>query len=414
MINVIRHWFVTQAEYGLDDLPEQERSGRYAFNLTTLIGGLATIPYAICYSLVGAPMLTVAVAPLALSIFAPRVIAWINPFPALLLFGSLMIACFLFATYLTGAESGLYLFMLNGLLSLALQQASLNRFQIIGLATTVLVAIGAAYLMFPEPSGLLDVGENFNRYVFFSTLIVLTLQIYAILYSMSRRVTRAEAALAAEHARSEALLQNLLPDNIATRLKDRPGEVIADGLPAVTLLFADIVDFTPRSARMAPEALIGWLNRIFSAFDVLTAERGLEKIKTIGDAYMVAAGLPVARKDHAEVIADMALAIQAKVAELSEELGEPIQLRIGIHSGPAIAGVIGTSKVFYDVWGDTVNTASRMESHGEPGRIQVTAASRALLEHTYAFEHRGPVEIKGIGPIETWWLTGRRDGQATG
>lgn len=159
---------------------------------------------------------------------------------------------------------------------------------------------------------------------------------------------------------------------------------------------------------MGSGALVGWLNRIFSAFDVVTEERGVEKIKTIGDAYMAAAGLPVARDDHAEIIADMALAMQAEVVRLSEELDEPIQLRIGVHSGPAIAGVIGTSKVFYDVWGDTVNTASRMESHSEPGRIQVTAATRALLKDHFEFAPRGPVEIKGIGEIETFWLIGRR------
>ncbi|MBD3664757.1 adenylate/guanylate cyclase domain-containing protein [Sulfitobacter aestuariivivens] len=408
MLETIKKWFFAEAEYGLDALPEHERSGRYAFNLATLMGGIATIPYVIAYFLAGATLLGFVVAPVMLNVLAPRIIARMQPFSALFLIGSVFITCFVTATYLTGASSGLYLFMLHGLLSLALQQASLTRGQMVLLVSLVFSAIAASYLLFPNPSGLLDVGETFNRIVFFSTLTVMSLQIFVILYSMSRKVTEAEAALAAEHARSEALLQNLLPDNIAARLKDRPGEVIADGLPAVTLLFADIVDFTPRSARMPPEELIGWLNRIFSAFDVLTAERGLEKIKTIGDAYMVAAGLPVAREDHAAVIADMALAMQAEVVRLSEELGEPVDLRIGIHSGPAIAGVIGTSKVFYDVWGDTVNTASRMESHGEPGRIQVTEPTRLLLQDAFAFTERGPVEIKGVGIVKTWWLDGPR------
>ncbi|MEW9918288.1 adenylate/guanylate cyclase domain-containing protein [Marimonas sp. MJW-29] len=408
MLGNLIDWFRRQTQIGLEGLPDNEVSGRYAYNVTCLLGAVFTVPFVIGYALAGAPLLAVTVSPLMLNFLLPRLIPLVGQSLALLIGGSVLISVFVVATFLTGASSGLYLFMFNGIVAVALLQSVTRPKESAVLVLVVIVAMAASRLLFPEPSGLLDVGEGFNRTVYVVTLIVLTSQIAAILFSLTAQVAQAEAALAAEHARSEALLQNLLPDEIATRLKDRPGEVIADGLPAVTLLFAHIVDFTPRSARMSPETLVGWLNRIFSAFDVLTAERGLEKIKTIGDAYMVAAGLPVARKDHAEIIADMALAMQAEVKRLSQELGEPIDLRIGIHSGPAIAGVIGTSKVFYDVWGDTVNTASRMESHGEPGRIQVTAATRALLADRYEFAPRGPVEIKGIGRIETFWLTGKR------
>ena len=219
---------------------------------------------------------------------------------------------------------------------------------------------------------------------------------------------KSQDALEAEHARSEALLYNLLPTEIAARLKAAPDETIADNVDKTAILFADIVGFTPRSAAMSPEALVDFLNRIFSAFDVLAAKHGLEKIKTIGDAYMVAASLPQPVDRPVHRVAEMAFDMLTAVRTLSEDLGEEIDVRIGIHTGPVVAGVIGQQKLFYDVWGDTVNTASRMESHGQDGRIQITAAVRAALTDDYRFERRGPVEIKGIGAIETWWLLGRK------
>lgn len=407
MLETFQAWFQRQACVGLSGLPENQRSGRYAYNTLCLLGGLSTIAYAIGYALAGAPLLAIVVLPITLLLFAPQMLLWGRTI-GLLVAVTILCVPLIVGLYLAGAASGLHLFIINVIIAVALLQSVQRPVETILFSVAAVIAMGAAYLSFPEPSGHLDVGPHFAPIVHVVALAVIGMQIAGVLFALNDQVAEAEAALAAEHARSEALLQNLLPDEIAARLKNHPGEVIADGLPAVTLLFADIVDFTPRSARMLPEELITWLNRIFSAFDVLTAERGLEKIKTIGDAYMVAAGLPVARPDHAEIIADMALAMRAEVARLSEELGEPIDLRIGIHSGPAIAGVIGTSKVFYDVWGDTVNTASRMESHGEPGRIQVTAATAHLLRETHDFAPRGPIEIKGIGTVETCWLSGRR------
>ena len=391
---------------GLKDVPKSEKSGRYAFNVAAFLGAMFTPLYMIGYAIGGAPLLSLVISPLCLFVFAPYCLKFDQTL-TLSVFAAVLLGVFLSATYLTGASSGLYLFMTNGIIAVILLQSPQRPVQTSFFVALIFFLMVVSFLSFREPSGLLSVGEHFNFVVFIVSLSTILFQVTAILYSLNDQVARAEAALAAEHARSEALLQNLLPDEIATRLKDNPGEVIADGLPDITLLFADIVDFTPRAARMSPEDLVGFLNHIFSAFDRLTAERGLEKIKTIGDAYMVAAGLPVAREDHAEIIADMALAMQAETVKLSQEMGEPVALRIGLHSGPAVAGVIGTSKVFYDVWGDTVNTASRMESHGEPGRIQVTQATRAALAGTYAFEPRGKVSIKGIGEVETFWLAGR-------
>ncbi len=211
-----------------------------------------------------------------------------------------------------------------------------------------------------------------------------------------------------EHRRSEELLLNVLPAPIADRLKDKE-ETIADDFSEVTILFADIVDFTKLSARIPSRALVDLLNRVFSAFDRLTERHGIEKIKTIGDAYMAVAGLPVPRADHAEAIADMALDMQQAMTRLRTELGEPLALRIGIHSGPVVAGVIGDRKFAYDLWGDTVNIASRMESHGVADRIQLTQSSHALLRDRYVCEKRGSITVKGKAPMTTYFLIGKRD-----
>lgn len=216
---------------------------------------------------------------------------------------------------------------------------------------------------------------------------------------------KADDALEAEYARSEGLLYNLLPESIASRLKKEPDRTIADKLPQVAILFADIVDFTPRASILPPEEVVGFLNRLFSGFDQLAEKHGLEKIKTIGDAYMVAAGIPNSCVNPVHRTAEMALDMLRFANERSLEFPEGLQVRIGLHFGPVVAGVIGKKKLFYDVWGETVNTASRMESHGEPGRIQVTAPVHAELVNDYAFEQRGVVDVKGMEPVETWWLT---------
>ncbi len=208
--------------------------------------------------------------------------------------------------------------------------------------------------------------------------------------------------------RSEGLLLNVLPMAIAERLKRGAG-VIADSHPEVTVLFADIVDFTPFTDRTDPAQVVGVLDEIFSAFDALAQRHGLEKIKTIGDAYMVASGLPESREDHAQAMADMALEMQTEVDRIAGPLGLDLALRIGMHSGPVIAGVIGRHKFTYDLWGDTVNTASRMESHGIARRIQVTEATYRRLCDEYEFEERGEIEIKGKGRHTAYLLVGRQE-----
>jgi class 3 adenylate cyclase len=217
---------------------------------------------------------------------------------------------------------------------------------------------------------------------------------------------RGRRALAREQERSERLLLNVLPAPIAARLKDTTG-VIADEFADVSVLFADIVDFTTRAQRVTAEQVVATLNDLFSVFDELARERGLEKIKTIGDAYMVVGGLPDPRPDHAEAVAEMALAVRDEVAGRFEPGGHSLAVRMGIDTGPVVAGVIGRSKFSYDLWGDTVNTASRMESHGIPGQIQVTPRTYERLRHGYRFECRGPIDVKGKGRIVTYLLLGR-------
>jgi adenylate cyclase len=199
------------------------------------------------------------------------------------------------------------------------------------------------------------------------------------------------------------LLLNVLPGSIATQLKRSPG-TIADDHDEVTVLFADIVDFTHMSAAAHPVEVVNFLNKVFSSFDVLAEKYGLEKIKTIGDAYMVAAGLPEPREDHTEAIMAFAIDMLASLERVTGLDGSPIRLRVGINTGPVVAGVIGRQKFIYDLWGDAVNVASRMESNGLVNQIQVTEAVKKKLDGRYQFAARDPIDIKGKGPMQTYLL----------
>ena len=251
--------------------------------------------------------------------------------------------------------------------------------------------------------------------MFFALNILgVALTAYALLQYFVRARERALLDLARQHrelereqAKSERLLLNVLPEPVAARLKEREG-VIADKCPAVTVLFADIVGFTQLSERLTASEVVSLLDRVFGRWDVLAAAHGTEKIKTIGDAYMVAAGVPVPRDDHVEAIASMALAMGSEVERCSAELGKPLEVRIGIDTGPVVAGVIGQAKFIYDLWGDTVNTASRMESHALPGTIQVTERAYEPLRERFELRPRGTIEIKGKGPMTCFELIGLR------
>jgi class 3 adenylate cyclase len=242
---------------------------------------------------------------------------------------------------------------------------------------------------------------------------VMGLLVCCVLSRLSREAYRREVVIdqqqnviVAEQRRSDALLRNVLPDRVAEQLKTSD-EPIADFFPEVTVLFADIVGFTALAALAPPRDLVALLNDIFSTFDALTRIRGVEKIKTIGDAYMAVAGVPEPRADHVETIADLALEMRAALDGIRERTGVPIECRLGMATGPAVAGVIGQQRFSYDLWGQTVNLAARLESHGVAGRIQVASDVGTKLQRTHVLEPRGAVDLKGIGPVETWFLEAR-------
>jgi adenylate cyclase len=236
--------------------------------------------------------------------------------------------------------------------------------------------------------------------------------VFTLLAVFARQRRDALAALRDEQARAESLLLNILPRSIADRLKAET-RTIADQFSSASILFADVVDFTPLAERLPAAEVVGVLDQLFSHFDVLAERHGLEKIKTIGDCYMVAAGVPSPRPDHARALALMALDMQAAMSSVDEVGHLGLELRVGINSGPVVAGVIGRKRFLYDLWGDAVNTASRMESHGASGRIQITRTTKELIEDEFVCESRGTISLKGKGETEVWYLVGRRIDPAT-
>ena len=265
------------------------------------------------------------------------------------------------------------------------------------------IAVFAAYLLVLFAAAAWDFGPGSLLFAENAALLSAILFISTRYFIREREKTH--RALVLEQEKSERLLLNILPAPIAERLK-ATGGTIADGFADASVLFADIVGFTPLSATLSPAKLVDVLNALFYAFDRLAETHGVEKIKTIGDAYMVCAGLPEPAADHAERIARMALGMRDAVEAFNKERGTTLQIRVGINSGPVVAGVIGLKKFIYDLWGDTVNTASRMESHSKPGRIQVTAATYGLLKGKFAFEDRGEIEVKGLGKLPAYFLLG--------
>lgn len=235
--------------------------------------------------------------------------------------------------------------------------------------------------------------------------------IFTVLALFAKQREEALAEVKVEHERAESLLLNILPGSIAERLKGHPG-TIADQFAAASVLFADVVDFTPRSERLAAAEVVDLLDRLFGHLDTLAERYSLEKIKTIGDSYMVASGVPAPRPDHAQALANLALDMVEAVSRGGAVGDLELELRIGINSGPVVAGVIGRKKFLYDLWGDAVNTASRMESGGAPNRIQVTRATYELLRDDFELEPRGTIEVKGKGQMETWYLVGRQPSAA--
>lgn len=270
----------------------------------------------------------------------------------------------------------------------------------------VITAAGLAlhlyiWFSFPPEAALMAVPQEMRDGIYIQAAITTMVLIAAIVWYAFRLVDQARGE-------TDALLRNILPASVVDRLKAKPGEPIADQFEDVSVLFADISGFVPLARELGAARVVGLLNNLVSQFDALAARHGIEKIKTIGDAYMAASGLPVRSSDHAPRLAGMALDMLDVVAKLRAQTGLGVQIRIGIASGPVMAGVIGRQKFSYDVWGDTVNLAARLESLSTPGRVLLCPACRGRLEGGFNFDSRGAIEVKGIGLVETWYLAGRR------
>ncbi len=258
-------------------------------------------------------------------------------------------------------------------------------------------------LLQQSPFAEVDASKLLFDMVWMSGLSALVAYLYE---RLSQQQFLTQQNLLREQKRSQRLLINVLPAKIAARLIKRPG-IIADRHSEVTVLFADLVDFTEIASKVTPSEVMTLLNKIFSEFDELVKHHGVEKIKTIGDAYMAVAGVPEPRDDHGPAIANLALDMQRTISDLNSQYSHPLKLRVGIHTGPVIAGVLGLQKFSYDLWGDTVNTASRMESYGCPNHIQISEETYGLLQHSYRCETRGIIDIKGKGQVKTYWLWDR-------
>jgi len=255
-------------------------------------------------------------------------------------------------------------------------------------------------IWFFSHNGLISEGSRFSYIVRYSVLGGISFFVFVISFHAYRVVNISEYHLKNEQEKADNLLLNILPKEIANILKNE-NRIIADHLKEASILFADVVNFTPMSASMTPIQLVQILNEVFTHFDALAEKYNLEKIKTIGDCYMVAAGVPTPRIDHAHALTSMALDMRDSIA-IKEFNGKKLSFRIGINSGPVVAGVIGRKKFIYDLWGDAVNTASRMESHGDSGIIQISERTYSLIKDSFICEPKGPIDVKGKGKMEVW------------
>jgi adenylate cyclase len=276
---------------------------------------------------------------------------------------------------------------------------------------SVLAALGAGAVIALELLVPHDTGAQpdwaFTMGFIINTIAAWVL-VVATLGSALREIARAERAMEIEYRRSESLLANILPASIAARLKDPAHNIIADKYDDASILFADIAGYTKRASDTTPTDLVRFLDALYTDLDALVDRHGLEKVKTSGDSYMVVSGVPLARPDHLEALAGLALDMADAVADLKDPQGRAVPLRIGLAAGPVVAGVVGARKFFYDVWGDAVNVASRMETTDVEGRIQVPDDVYRRLFQGFSFEERGEIDVKGKGVMHTWYLTGRR------
>ncbi|MCZ8181113.1 MAG: adenylate/guanylate cyclase domain-containing protein [Rhizobium sp.] len=402
-------WWV--ARIGTAGYPPRIRRRLAVTNVISAMVSLMTIPYILLYIFYDWYGLLPAIIA-----FSPQIVFYALT-PYFHRYGPISGALYLCAMWLIfglgycmffGREAGLHFYFLPGAAASMLVFGSERLLLSASVTALGLVAFLITEIFFVAPLDFIQVGPAFMSTLYYLTVPFAFLLIFTTSFFAFKEAAQAEMALESEHQFSERLLQNILPQAVATRLRDHHTQMVADQIPSATILFADIVDFTPRAARWQPQQVIAFLGRVFAQFDAIASAHGLEKIKTIGDAYMVAGGLPEPKPDHEAAVAHMALDILACCRRISEQIGEAVEVRIGLDTGPVVAGVIGSNKLLYDVWGDTVNTAAHMESHGVAGRIQVADGLKQRLEDRFDFELRGEIEVKGKGAMRVWFLTGAK------
>jgi adenylate cyclase len=311
-----------------------------------------------------------------------------------------------------GTGSGTQFFFLVAA-CLVVLQLGIERIALAGALAAVAAALVITLeFLVPRDTGLQPAWAQSLGFVL-TTISACVMVVVTVWYAL-RDTARAEAAMEVEYERSEALLANMLPASIAERLKDPAHNIIADKYDEASVLFADIADFTEKASDVAPDQLIRFLDRLYSDFDALVDKHGLEKIKVSGDSYMVVSGVPEPRADHVEALADLALDMADTANRLKDSHGHGLPLRIGLATGPVVAGVVGSRRFFYDVWGDAVNVASRMEATDSVGRIQVPEAVYERLKNNFVLQERGSIEVKGKGIMRTWYLVGRKGDTGSG
>jgi adenylate cyclase len=396
--------------YGTERYPEKVARRLRALNIAVGLGATMTAVFAVMRLLDPAPGMFrrgVVNAAFAVMIASIPLLHRFGQLVAPLAFVVLAYAIIFRTSVQMGTGGGAYLHYLTatvlGILFMGTERVLLTVG--VGVVATALIII--LHILAPYDTGRLSATSLFYGN-FITNVITGSAILYGIVFYAIGQITRAEAAAEREYERSESLLLNILPPRIAARLKQREGSVIADRHDAASILFADMAGFTSRSSDTAPDALVQFLNDVFTRLDGLVERHGLEKIKTTGDAYMVVSGVPEPRPDHAAALADLALDMHDALNGLADPKGRPVLFRMGIASGPVVAGVVGTRKFFYDVWGDAVNTASRMETTGETGKIQVAPETYELLRDRFDLEERGLIEVRGKGQMRTWYLIGRR------
>jgi len=395
--------------YGTERYPEKVARRLRALNITAWMAAAVTGFFALTQFLDSIAGLYRVAAINALSALAFALVPLLHRFGQLAAPVALVISAYVsifVVCALLGRDTGMQLYYLAGAGLTVLFFGTDRLVLVTALCALAAMFIVAVQVLVPASTGLQDESRMFGNFVVTvaaSSAILFATVVYAI-----RAIARAEAAAEREYERSESLLMNILPAAVARRLKSQAHAVIADKYEEASILFADMAGYTSLASDTAPEDLVQFLNRVFTDFDELVDRHRLEKIKTTGDAYMVVSGLPVRRPDHTQALAELALDMRDAAEDLRDPHGRKVPVRMGIGVGPVVAGVVGTRKFYYDVWGDAVNVASRMESTGVAGKVQVSQATYERLKDQFVLEERGQIDVKGKGRMRTWFLTGRR------